>query len=102
MTLVSVLYPNEPGARFDLAYYTKTHIPLVRERWSPMGLEDVRVFRGTGAAGGGGAPYQVMALLTFRSAEDFGKAVETHGAEILGDIPNFTSVQPAIQVNEPV
>ncbi len=102
MTLVSVLYPNEPGSRFDEGYYMGTHIPLVRERWSSMGLEDMRVFRGTGAAGGGSAPYRFVTLLTFRSAQDFGKAVETHGAEILGDIPNFTSVQPAIQVNEPV
>jgi uncharacterized protein (TIGR02118 family) len=98
---VSVLYPNEPGSRFDVDYYLSKHIPLVRERWGGMGLEDVQVFKGKSAAGGGSAPYQMMALLRFRSLDDFGAAVDRHGGEVLGDVPNFTSVQPAIQVNEP-
>ena len=43
---------------------------------------------------------QVVALLTFRSLEDFQNAVQAHGQEILDDIPNFTSVQPIVQITE--
>jgi hypothetical protein len=31
--------------------------------------------------------------------EAFQKAVAAKGAEVIGDIPKFTSVQPVIQVN---
>ena len=100
MVLVSVLYPNTPGSRFDHGYYVGTHIPLVRARWESMGLEDVRLLRGVGAPGGE-ATYQVIALLTFRSQEALQGALDKHGAEVVGDVANFTDVQPVIQVNEP-
>jgi hypothetical protein len=44
----------------------------------------------------------VIALLTFDSAADVDQAVARHGAEILGDIANFSSVQPVNQINEAV
>lgn len=102
MVLVSVLYPNTPGSRFDRAYYLERHIPLLRERWSGMGLTEVRLLQGQGAPDGSPAAYQVIALLSFASAEALEAALGAHGAEILGDVPRFTDVQPAIQVNAPL
>ncbi|MBD0270870.1 MAG: EthD family reductase [Acetobacteraceae bacterium] len=100
MVLVSVLYPNQAGSRFDERYYMDKHIPLVRQRWGAMGLTDLRVLRGTGTPDGGPASFRVMALLTFSSADALQKAAAAHGAELFGDIPNFTDVQPVAQVNE--
>src|SRR3712207_3218523 len=100
MVLVSVLYPNQPGSRFDERYYLDTHIPLVHRRWDSMGLTDLRLLRGTNTPDGGPAPYRVMALLTFESAEALQQAGAAHGREIFGDIPNFTDVRPVAQVNE--
>ena len=100
MVTVSVLYPNQPGSRFDERYYLDTHIPLVRQRWESMGLADLRLLRGTNTPDGGAAPYRVLALLTFESAEALQKASAAHGREIFGDIPNFTDTQPVAQVNE--
>lgn len=100
MVLVSVLYPNETGSRFDERYYLDRHIPLVRQRWEAMGLTDLRLLRGASTPDGGPAPYRVVALLTFASAEALQKASEAHGREIFGDIPNFTDVKAVMQVNE--
>jgi len=100
VVLVSVLYSNQPGSRFDERYYLDKHIPLVRQRWESMGLTDFRLLRGTNTPDGGPAPFRVMALLTFASAEALRKAAAAHGAEIFGDIPNFTDVRPVAQVNE--
>ncbi len=100
MIQVSVLYPNQPGTRFDERYYLDRHIPLVRERWGDMGLSDVRLLRGTGTPTGDAAPYRVIALLSFDSAEALQQAGAAHGREIFGDIPNFTDVQPIAQLNE--
>lgn len=98
MILVSVMYPG--GARFDMDYYLGHHMPLVRERWSPMGLHEARVVKGIGTPDGGPAPFQVMALLTFDSADAFARAAGAHGTEIFADIPRFTDAEAAVQLNE--
>ena len=100
MVIVSVQYPNQPGSRFDERYYLDRHATLVKERWGPFGLTAAQFLRGTGAPGGGGATYAVMALLTFASQDALDKALAAHGREIMGDIPNFTDVRPVVQVNE--
>ncbi len=46
MVLVSVMYPSGSGASFDHDYYLQKHVPLVKERWNSMGLEEVRLMRG--------------------------------------------------------
>jgi uncharacterized protein (TIGR02118 family) len=95
--LVSVMYPA--GPRFDHDYYLKTHMPLVRERWSGLGLHEATVVTGQGTPDGGAAPFQVIALLKFESADAFAKAAAAHGAEIFADIPNFTEAQAQVQIN---
>ncbi|TCZ66579.1 EthD family reductase [Roseicella aquatilis] len=101
MIVVSVSYPNDPSTRFDLDYYMQTHIPLVRERWSAMGLRELRVLRGLGTPDGGAAPVRLMALLTWDNAEALERAVAAHGQEIFGDIARFTDARPVMQVNAP-
>ena len=98
MILVSVMYPAGPN--FDMGYYLGHHMPLVRERWSALGLHDAKVVNGAGTPDGGAAPFQVMALLTFESADAFKKAVAAHGEEIFADIPNFTTAQAQVQLND--
>ncbi|MDR7037693.1 uncharacterized protein (TIGR02118 family) [Methylobacterium sp. BE186] len=100
MILISVLYPGGAGTKFDMDYYLGHHMLLVRERWRPLGLHEAKVVRGTGTPDGGPAPYQVMALLTFDSADAFKAAVDRHGDEIFGDIPKFTDVQAVVQLND--
>ena len=102
MVIVSVVCPAAAEAKFDMDYYRDTHIPLVGARWNDCGLREAKVLLGVGAPGGGAATYSVIALLTFDSAADFDQAVARHGAEIIGDITNFSSVQPIIQVNDVV
>jgi uncharacterized protein (TIGR02118 family) len=100
MVVVSVVYPA--SSRFDLDYYMRSHMKLVRERWSDMGLQEARLLRGTYGPDGSAAPYALITLLTFGSAQQFQAAVAKHGAELLGDIKNFTDAQPVLQLNEPV
>jgi uncharacterized protein (TIGR02118 family) len=100
MVFVTVLYPNQPGSRFDEGYYTSQHAALLRQRWSGMGLTDIRLLRAVDGPDGGPAPYRVIAMLAFESAEALQKAIAAHGDEVFADIPRFTDVQPIVQVNE--
>ncbi|MGI4853785.1 MAG: EthD family reductase [Janthinobacterium lividum] len=102
MTIVSVLYPQTATSRFDYGYYLRTHIPLVTERWSPLGLEKVEMVRGTASMDGGAPAFAMMATLYFTSDDHLQQALTTHGSEVLGDIPNFTDAEPMMQMGESV
>jgi uncharacterized protein (TIGR02118 family) len=101
MITVTVIYPATPGARFDFAYYSQRHLPLLVERWGGSGLDAVEALRGIVGVDGGEPPFLAQALLRFSSMEAFEAAAGgEHAPEIFGDIPNFTDVQPIVQVNE--
>ena len=55
-----------------------------------------------GKPDGSTADYQMIALLTFGSMDDFKAAGKAHGKEIFDDIPKFTSVQAVVQINDVV
>jgi uncharacterized protein (TIGR02118 family) len=102
MVKVSVLYPNTEGARFDHAYYRDKHMPLLKER---MGGACLYYTVDKGLAGGGPgapAPFVGMCHIYCDSADTFQQAFGPHAAEIMGDIPNYTDLQPIIQVSEVV
>ena len=98
--IVSVMYQVGGGQKFDLDYYMKTHIPMVYARFGAFGLNKIEVLRGTGSPSGEAAQYHVIALLDFNADDGFATAVDAHGHEVMGDIPNFTDTQPTLQFND--
>lgn len=100
MIMVSVIYPADTGIRFDMDYYLKAHIPLVRQRWTPHGMTDVRVVRGTVKADGSAPDFRLMTLMTFTSLEAYKAAGAAHGREVSGDVANFTDKRGVVQINE--
>lgn len=99
MLVVSVMYP---AGKFDHGYYGCTHLPLVRERWGGMGLQDIRVLRGTDGPDGAPPAWQLITMMNFDSMDALKQAVGAHGREIFADIPNFTDGTPVVQCSEPV
>jgi len=100
MVSVTVLYPKTADSRFDLDYYLTTHTPLVRELLTPMGLTGIDLEQGLA----GGAPntppaYTLIGKLNFTTIEELQAALMTHGPALMGDIPNFTDVQPVMQIS---
>ena len=53
-----------------------------------------------GATPGSIAPYAGMGNMYFDSVEDFGKAFGPNAEKIMGDLPNFTNMEPIVQVSE--
>lgn len=99
MIKLSVMYPRQEGKKFDLSYYLKDHFALVQRKWQGL-MKDAYVTRGL-AGGAPGAPplYHIMAHIGFESMEDLEKAMQ-QGAELFADIPNFTDIQPVVQIGE--
>ena len=101
MIKVSVLYPAGEGAKFDMNYYCKSHIPMVREKLGAA-CKSVAVEEAELAGGAPGAPptYVAMGHLYFGSVAEFQAALAPHEAAIMGDIPNYTNIHPILQVSE--
>jgi uncharacterized protein (TIGR02118 family) len=100
MIKINVMYPYTEGARFDHAYYRDRHMPMVKSR---LGSACAYYTVEKGLAGRApGAPPAFVAMCAFLcdSAEGYQAAMQEHGAEIRGDIANYTDIAPVVQVSE--
>jgi uncharacterized protein (TIGR02118 family) len=103
MITLTALYPKTADSRFDLDYYLNTHTPLVRERLTPMGLTGIDLEEGlAGAAPDSPPAFVLIGHLRFNTIEELQTALMMHGPELMGDIPNFTDVQPIMQISRSV
>ena len=100
MHRLTVLYPAKDGAAFNYDYYFNNHHKLLVSLLKPEGMVSCEFDQGVSDPAGGKAPYLAIAYLTFKSAEHLQKALAKHGPQILGDIPNYTKIEPIMQVNE--
>ena len=100
MIKVSVLYPYKEGVGFDMSYYLNSHIPMVRDK---LGTTCKGAAVEQGLAGGvpGTRPaYIAMGHLLFDTVESFQAAFAQHAAIFMADIPNYTAIEPVIQISE--
>ena len=102
MISLTVLYPKTADSHFDMDYYLNTHTLLVKERLTSGGLMGVDLRQGLAGGGGPDSPatYAMICNLNFGTAEELQTAMNTHGAELMADIPNFTNVQPTMQISQ--
>jgi len=100
MIKVSVLYPNKQGARFDTAYYFAKHLPMVASKFGAA-AKTTSIDQGlAGSTPGSPPPFVMMAHFVFDSTSSFQAAFGPHASEIMSDIPNYTSIEPMIQISE--
>lgn len=102
MIKVSVIYPNGEGKTFDLDYYTGKHLPFVGGLLGTA-LKGATVEKGlAGGVPDSPAPYVCMGNMYFDSVEAFQKAFGPNAEKIMADLPNFTNIEPIIQISEVV
>ncbi|RXZ44798.1 EthD family reductase [Crenobacter cavernae] len=100
MIKVSVFYPNQADKKFDLDYYLGQHMPMVEARFGEACREASVEVGILGVAPGTTPAFIVTCHLTFDSVDAFQTAFAPHVAEIMGDIPNYTDIEPVIQIGE--
>jgi uncharacterized protein (TIGR02118 family) len=100
MFKVSVMYPYSDGKKFDMAYYVENHMPMVQRKLGAA-CKGIAVEQGV-AGGAAGAPptYIAMGHAFFESVAAFHAAWAPHAEAIMGDVPNYTAIQPILQVSE--
>jgi len=97
---VSVLYHNGEGKTFDMDYYSNKHVPMVG------GLLGDALIGATVENGLGGgtpdspAPFLAMGNLYFNNMEAFENSFGPNAEAFMADLPNFTNIEPIIQISE--
>jgi uncharacterized protein (TIGR02118 family) len=100
MIKVSVFYPYQADARFDMTYYCEQHMPLVRRLLGPA-AKSIAVEQGVSGRTPDSSPlYVALGHVYFESIPAFIEAWAPHAAEIIADIPNYTNLQPQLQISE--
>ena len=100
MIKVSVLYPKQEGSHFDMDYYCATHMPMAQSLLAPA-IKGIAVEQGIcGNTPDVPPTYAAMGHLFFESLEAFLAAFVPNAAALGNDIPNYTNVQPTIQISE--
>jgi uncharacterized protein (TIGR02118 family) len=98
MIRVSVLYPAT-GEAFDHDYYRDRHIPMLREKLGDA-LLAVSAQKGLGDGLGGDPPFVAAAHLDFESAESFQAAFMPVAGDVIGDLANYTTIQPTMLLSD--
>lgn len=100
MIKLSVLYPNGEGKNFDVDYYCNTHVPLVAKLLGDA-VKSATVEKGAeGMDSGSQAPFAAMGNLYFDSLDSYEKSFKANIEKIVADLPNFTNIEPVVQVSE--
>ena len=96
MIYVTVLYPNRDDAKFDFKYYTTKHIPMVVR----LLANDIDIYKGVSSFTDAPPAFVCTARIRINSMEEFSAAMAQHGGTILGDMPNYTNIEPIVQIDE--
>src|SRR3979490_3434685 len=100
MIKVSVLYPNRPGAKFDMTYYCEKHIPMVQQKLGAA-CKRVAVEHGTAGMAPGSPPaFIAMGHLYCDSVAASQTGFAPHAQTIMADIANYTDIEPTIQISD--
>ncbi|MCH8279074.1 MAG: EthD family reductase [Chloroflexi bacterium] len=101
MIRVTVAYTNQEGKKFDWDYFTGTHAEIVHREMDSRGMVGFEQDKGiSGADPSTPPPFVGMAFLTFNTLDEVHQAFMAVGGTVMGDIPNYTDIEPTIQISE--
>jgi len=97
MIRVAILYPRSGGTCFDLKYYIDKHMELVRDKLKPFGLQSAEIDSGIDEKS---SPFFAVGYLLFNTLQEYEAGFSIVGNTLLADIPNYTDIEPVVQVSE--
>lgn len=100
MIKITILYPNSEGKTFDMDYYAEKHMPMLDSLFGDS-LKHLAIDEGVaGRTPDAPIPYLAIGYLYFNSLAEYQKAFGPNAEKILSDIPNYTNIQPIVQISE--
>ena len=100
MIKVTILYPNGEDKTFDMEYYSTRHMPLVASSLGSA-LKFYSIDSGiSGRTPDEPSPFLAIGYLYFDKLSDYQTSFAANAEKIVSDIPNYTNVQPIVQISE--
>lgn len=100
MVKIAILYPSGEGNTFDMEYYASKHMPMVASLFGEP-LRHWAIDKGiSGRTQDEPIPYLAVGYFYFDTLSDYENAFGPNAEKILGDIPNYTNIQPTVQISE--
>jgi len=100
MIKVTLLYPNGEGKTFDMDYYANKHMPMVASLLGGS-MKFFKIDEGiAGRTPDEPIPYLAIGYLFFDKLSDYEDSFGPNAQKIVGDIPNYTNIQPVLQISK--
>lgn len=100
MIKVTILYPNGEGKTFDMDYYSKKHMPMLKTLMGDS-LKLLEIDKGiSGRTPDEPVPYLAIGYLYFDKLSAYQNSFGPNAEKIVGDIPNYTNTQPIVQISK--
>lgn len=102
MIKVAILYPNGEDKTFDMEYYSTKHMPLAASLFGES-LVTMSIDKGLASTTPGApVPYLAIGYFYFENMETMKSSMGAHSEKLRADVPNYTNIQPILQVSEVV
>ncbi|KAL1845681.1 hypothetical protein Daus18300_014468 [Diaporthe australafricana] len=89
---VTVLFPNEPDAKYDYDYYVNKHMPLMQRLWGKYGVKDFSVTKFTAGPDGSEPKYAFGSTTSWDSYNQIKTAFAgPEVGEIFEDVHKFSN-----------
>lgn len=95
---LQVIYPITEGTTFDFDYYTKTHIPMVREIVGKF-IQSNMITKGLASGPDTPPGFYLIATHVFKDMQTMQEGLALAGP-VMADIANFTNVSPQMLIGE--
>ncbi len=96
---VGIYYPGGEGKTFDMDYYSEKHMPMAAKLFGEH-LKAMLIDKGlTGASPESPATYLAIGYFYFKDLQTFQEQMGKHSETLRADVPNYTNIQPVIQVS---
>lgn len=92
---ITILFPNEADANYNIGYYISHHMPLCEQQWKKYGLQSWTVTRFAPALDGSQPPYTFSCNISWDNEAGIKEAFESEeAAAVMEDVPRFSNKQP--------
>ncbi|WP_299212583.1 EthD family reductase [uncultured Aquimarina sp.] len=100
MIKVAIFYPNGEDKTFNMDYYSNKHMPMAASLFGDS-LMAMSIDKGL-ANGTPEMPVQYVAIgyFYFNTMSSFKNSMESNSEKLKADVPNYTNIQPMIQISE--
>ncbi|KAH7141041.1 hypothetical protein EDB81DRAFT_948737 [Dactylonectria macrodidyma] len=98
---VTVVFPNEPDAKYDIDYYLTKHMPMIQERWGKYGVISWSATKFIDGLDGSPSPYAFGSVVNWDNADQVKTAFAgPEVADIMRDVSNFSNKQAIFLLGE--